>query len=63
MSQATEMAQAADREKLEMRRIAMAICDVLGDYIPRACQTDAEVHLVEFLCKNKIRIVSDAQQS
>jgi hypothetical protein len=50
---------AADRMKLEKRRIALALCDILRDYIPKACKRDAEMHLIEFFSERKIRVVLD----
>jgi|KBSMisStaDraftv2_1062788.scaffolds.fasta_scaffold1658014_2 hypothetical protein len=56
---ATEAGEGVDRVKLDKRRIAMALCDILHDYIPKACKRDAEEHMSEFFIDRKIRIVID----
>lgn len=50
------MSEAVDTKRMEKLREARMLCDVLRDFIPRACQTDAEVALVNFLFDNGITI-------
>jgi len=51
--------ETVDRSKLEKQRIALALCDILHDYIPKACKRDAETHLTDFFIDRKIRVVLD----
>ena len=51
--------ETVDRLKWEKQRMALALCDILHDYIPKACKHDAETHLIEFFTERKIRMVLD----